>query len=335
MGCGQSKTIVPGQSELVDEQPGKVKHQLAIAIKRDDPVLFESVMENYNVSLQEKLNDGFDTNWTVFHFAASKNSAKVIENFLETRLSHSQLSFDIVNARDLAGKTPLEIAYDYSSFEVFETLLRTCSKHQQKVSMKSELINCLDKDSEYMQAIIEYKSQSPASSEPNSRTNLVKQDGEYLVILNKGQVAEAINEKVKDLKPSSSFKDKEFCNNGINGDESKLDKAAKTTWVQAKDFLKQDYCIYNKGRFNLNIEISSINPNLNNLFGAFSEYPNCLNRIFTSLKTNQQGYVGMILYYSGQPDLMLLDEYFPCNKSKDSFLYQKPFGNEITRKSQI
>ena len=333
MGCAQSSGIVIAtRTELIDTQPESVKYQLKLSIKRDDPILFQLVMKKYNISLQEKINDGFDTNWTFLHFAAAKNAANVIEEFLVSNLSASQLAFDIVNARDIGGNTPLQTAFDYSCFEAFEALLVNCAKFDHKVNIRNEFVRNIPEDSNFMHVIKDYKSKSiQLERQSGSKIDTTKDSTDYINILNRGQVDDKTI--LSQIKEKESFKDKDFwqSNNEILKDipslASKLDKDTKISWTSL-DKINKDLKIFSTGGFNPAIEVSSINPNLNYLFCALNEYPSSLQRILISLERKEQGVLSLVLYKNGRPNVILLDEYFPFSKAKDSLIFQKPFEHD-------
>ena len=324
MGCAQSSNIVITiRTELVDTQPESVKYQLKLSIKRDDPILFQQIMEAHNVSLQEKINDEFDKNWTFFHFAASKNAVKVIESFLTRSLGESQLSFDIVNARDMLGDTPIQTAYNSSCFEAFEAIIICCAKYQHKVNFRPDFVRFLDDDSPYKTTIDAYKQKTlKTERESGGKIDSSKDEERYLTIINRGELESAYKAARSSLKIDKKFADKDFWNNNTSlGD--------KVSWLSLETLLKDPYVICGKGALDLTLNSSSINPNLGAVFCALSEYPHILHRILHSLEKSSEGIASLILYQDGKPNLLLLDEYFPSDKSKNKIIGQQPYHKEV------
>jgi ankyrin repeat protein len=133
----------------VDLQIDEVKFEILIALKRDDPVLLEQIMKSKSVSYQEKINERVDMNWTILHIAAAKNAYKATEYLLTAYLSFTDPAFDLVNARDFSGKTPLMLASDYSSFKTFESILQLCTRFNHPVIMDQKYEKSFDKSSPY------------------------------------------------------------------------------------------------------------------------------------------------------------------------------------------
>jgi len=320
MGCAQSSNIViTARTELIDTQPESVKYQLKLSIKRDDPILFHQIMEAHNVSLQEKINDEFDKNWTFLHFATSKNAVKVIESFLTRSIGEGQLSFDIVNARDMLGNTPVQTAFDSSCFEAFETIIIYCAKYQHKVNLKPDFVRFIPDDSPYSEVIRAYRAQTlKTERESGGKIDSSKDEERYLTIINRGHLDSLFKTARSSIKTDPKFSDKDFWNND-----------SKVNWVSIETLLKDPYIICGKGTLDLTQNSTSINPNLGAVFCALSEYPHILHRIFYSLEKNTEGVFSLILYQDGKPNLILLDEFFPADKTKNNISFQKPYHNEI------
>ena len=331
MGCQQSSAVRPDPSTLIEDQPQDVKHHLATAIKRDDPILFQYIIKTNQVSLEEKLNDNFDTNWTILHYAAAKNASNIIEKFLAVILSVGQLPFDIINALDLAEKSPIQTAYDYSCFEAFQAIILACDKYDQGLELKGTFVKSIDKNSPYMKLIQAFKNKT-IQSQGNSSDHIdsIKEDGEYITFINQGSFEQTFKEKEQHVKGHNKFKDKEFWQNGISGD-AKSEEAEKSNWKVLKDVVNPSFHILKKGGFSPNIEVTSINPNLTSVFCALNEYPSYLNKVFHSLDPSEKGIFSLVLYKNGEPNYISLDEYFPCSiiDGKDKLRFQAPFGDEV------
>ena len=331
MGCKQSSVVTPNPSTLIEDQPQDVKHRLATAIKRDDPIIFQYIIKTNQVSLEEKLNDDFDTNWTILHHAAAKNASKIIEKFLAAILSAGQLPFDIINALDLAEKSPIQTAYDYSCFEAFQAIILTCDKYHQGLELKGNFLKSIEKDSPYMRLIKAFKNNTIQSQEdPSNHVDDVKEDGEYITFVNRGSFEQAFTEREKHVKGHNRFKDKEVWQNGISAD-TKPEEVEKSNWKVLKDVVNSSFQVLKKGGFSPNTEVTSINPNLSFVFCALNEYPSYLNNVFYSLDPSEKGIFSLVLYKNGEPNYISLDEYFPCNiiDGKDKLRFQAPFGDEV------
>lgn len=303
MGSGQSHGISSFRAELIDEQPEQVKHELILAMQRDDPILFHQVMESNRVSLQEKIPDGTDRNWTMLHYAASTNAERVIDAFLSSRLEAGQLPFDIINSLDNHAKRPLQVAYDQNSFEAFEALLRCCAKHDHRIKTAIEFDPKREQDKRYNDTIESYKSKTiKLEKRLIGKMNMTSEDDDHMTISNQGNILENFKEKLSQLTQTGRFKDRDFRNIAVVVEDPRATQRTESSssstvptgaWFHIKDCLKRDFTIFSKGGFHSNTPITSINPNLKFLFCAFNEFPYCLNRVFHSLETNEKGLLSL------------------------------------------
>jgi hypothetical protein len=338
MGCKNSSQINPVPTNLTDTQPPQVKKKILIATKRDDPLLLNKIIKESQFSFQEKIIDGFDTNWTIMHLAASKNAYKVIEEILREVFKYFDSLFDLVNSRDASGKTPLQVAYDYSSLEAFEVILTICSRFNHPLVIDKLFEKSLTKGNPFEILLAGYKYGDTNFKRDKNQSNITKEDEKYELRVNKGSLDNYTKLKEKYLKAEGQFKDKEFSHTSksvFQNAPNESFSSTKSTAFQVKwntldkIFAENKYDIFSNLEWNSDASANSINPLLNFVYALISLHPNILNSIFLENKPNEKGYFAATLFKNSLPTVMFLDEWFPFFKKKEELMFQRPFGNEI------
>ena len=339
MGCRVSSAVQPTPTGLISQQSDLIKFKILDAIKRDDPLLLERLFKEHQISYQEKINDGMDTNWTVLHVAASRNSHKIIDSLLRTFLSFTVAAFDLVNARDLSGKTPLITAYDYSSFKAFEAILVNCTRFNHPVTIDKVFEKELPSGSQYAKLVYDYKFGNMNPSKENRKgTNVTKDEEKHLFVINTGSLENLKKQKDKIMKTPGIFKDKDFAhttqnvflNSGNESFSSTKSSGEKVKWYTlSKVFNENPYVILSKFHFDKAACKNAINPNLLYVFCALSRFPSRVKNIFLDSTINDKGLFTLTLFKNAVPTHLLLDDFFPFVKKTEELMFQRPFGDEV------
>ena len=91
----------------------------------------------------------------------------------------------------------------------------------------------------------------------------------------------------------------------------------------------------NEFEFNIN-SIDNIEDNLNKLYSNFyhaisllTSFPNLIAKIFKTKTINEDGLYELYIYYNGEYQILLIDDYFPFIRNSNKLLFSKPKKEEI------
>ena len=113
-------------------------------------------------------------------------------------------------------------------------------------------------------------------------------------------------------------------------------------WKRISDvFASENFTLFpsknenNEFEFNIN-SIDNIEDNLNKLYSNFyhaisllTSFPNLIAKIFKTKTINEDGLYELYIYYNGDYQILLIDDYFPFIRNSNKLLFSKPKKEEI------
>ena len=131
-------------------------------------------------------------------------------------------------------------------------------------------------------------------------------------------------------------------NKGIKNELTNEINMNEIEWKRISDiFTSENLTLFplinenNEIEFQINIK-DNISEKLNKLYSNFyhaisllTSYPNLIEKIFKTKKINKDGLYELYIYYNGEYQILLIDDYFPFIKNKNKLLFSKPKNEEI------
>jgi len=107
-------------------------------------------------------------------------------------------------------------------------------------------------------------------------------------------------------------------------------KEEEIIWLSADQIFEGKFCLFeDKIEFDDIKQGSMSNCYFLSSIAAITEFPELLVALFRSLKVSENGYYEVVLRLNGEWQVVILDDYFPCDKSTRRPHFCKPNGNEL------
>lgn len=349
-----------------EDQASFFKSRLIDSIKKQDLVLFEKTVHQYNFKPTEILGP-HEHKKNILHYLAEFNFVDGMELVIDYISQNYQNQLQtLISAKDSKGNTPALTCYQHDAVETLEILAKYADLEQTgKDSVKPGKKNGSDEPSSgnFLSVNNSQVTRSPTTSrsigtnshlgQPTPKLQFqqggtLKEDDGALSTSRLSVQLKSVQSVSKDDKISPStrlfpllnelsasntnFEDPEFPHDiySLIGEEH-TDTYKDVKWLRPQDFNKSEGKVWKVFEgIDLNTVANSplVGCNLYSALAAMNEFPQKLLKLFTSKEANKQGAYSVKFLISGVIVEILLDDFFPCNKNSEP-LYSLPSANEL------